>query len=206
MWASTRVRVHSRLGKDRAKATKIVQGSSLLPTGSAPAPYLSSLSTSACPALSFLSRALPELAAPSRPPLAICSSWATIALSVHGLISLWPQTLPQNPSYLRNPSQHSTSQSEQTQIFSPVRTVQSQGMRQRSKAQKGEDTCLKAHSKSGAEQGTEPSALGQLPKAENLQKRNSPPCAGTSLPQFPTLPTHNLFTAPCPGSVSSPRP
>ena len=61
VWASTRVRVHSRLGKDRAKATKIVQGSSLLPTGSAPAPYLSSPSTLACPASSFPSRALPEL-------------------------------------------------------------------------------------------------------------------------------------------------
>lgn len=124
VWTSTRVRVHSRLGKDRAKATNTAQGSSLLPTGTAPAPYLSSPSTSAWPASSFQSRALPDLAAPSRLRLAICSSWATIALSVHGLTSLWPQTLPQNPSYHRNPSQHSTSQSEQTQIFSPVRTGQ----------------------------------------------------------------------------------
>lgn len=195
MWASTRVRVHSRLGKDRAKATKIVQGSSLLPTGSAPAPYLSSPSTLSCPASSFPSRALPELTGHMQ------------LLGHHCTVCAWldfplaPDTASE--SFL---SQHSTSQSEQTQIFSPVRTVHSQGMRQRSKAQKGEDTCLKAHSKSGAEQGTEPSALGQLPKAENLQKRNSPPCAGASLPQFPALPTHNLFTAPCPGSVSSPRP
>lgn len=90
------------------------------------------------------------------------------------------------------PAQHQSIRTD-TDIFTcKNRPVHSQGMRQRSKAQEGEDTCLKAHSKSGAEQGTKPRALGQLPKAENLQKRNSPPCAGASLPQFPALPTHNL--------------
>lgn len=117
-----------------------------------------------------------------------------------------PDTASESLSQRSKPAQHQSIRTDTDVFTCKNRPVHSQCMRQRSKAQKGEDTCLKAHSKLGTEQGTEPRALLPPLQAEHLQERNSCPCAGVCSPQLPALPTHSPFPSPCPGIVSTPRP
>lgn len=62
-----------------------------------------------------------------------------------------PDTASESLSQRSKPAQHQSIRTDTDVFTCKNRPVHSQCMRQRSKAQKGEDACLKAHSKSGTE-------------------------------------------------------